>query len=121
MVSWILEGCRRPPGGCPAKGSARRHQRDIGLAGLDNDLAKPCCRGDNCIEDRAELWSIGILSCYQLIGRCQEEVRVAEALHHEQGLRIAGHTLRSQPGTQLLLIREFRRRDTLVPGLQILT
>jgi len=51
-------------GKCPA----RRAQRDVSLAHLDNDFAESGCSGDNGVQDRTQVNPVGILRIDQLVG-----------------------------------------------------
>src|SRR6266545_1834036 len=97
-----------------------RHERDIGLAGLDNHLTEPGNSVNNRVEAWAKLGPISILPLNERTGGGKQEVGIAEALHHEQRLRVAGHALVGQPYTQGLLVREALCFDALVPGRDIL-
>src|SRR5262249_3971350 len=91
-----------------------------GLARLDNDLAEPCRGVDDGVEDRPELRPIRVLSFDELIGGSEKEVRVAETLHHEERLRVAGHTLVCQPCAEALLVVESLSLDASVPRVYVL-
>src|SRR5439155_1312741 len=71
--------------------AARRDERDIRLARLDGDFTEPSRGGNDGVEDRPEPGPARVLSVDELIGGSDEEIRVAESLHHEEGLRVAGH------------------------------
>ncbi len=69
---------------------------------------------------RSELRPIRVLSLDEFIGGSEQEIRIAEVFHHQQGLRVADHTVRGQPGAQFLLASYALRLDALVLGIHIL-
>src|SRR6266487_812899 len=103
----------------PGERPARRHERDIRLARLNNDRTEPRGGVDNSIEDWSQLWPIRVLCLDQLIGGSEQEVGIAEAFHHQERLGVAGHPVRGQPSAKVLLVNELFLRDTLIPGVDV--
>src|SRR5262249_27379491 len=64
--------------------------------------------------------SIRVLSFDKLVGGSEEEVGVAESLHHEERLRVAGHALVCQPDAERLLIVKALLLDAPVPRVYVL-
>jgi len=105
----------------PCECPARRDERNIGLARLDDDIAEPRRGADNGVEYRPELWPIGVLPINELIGGGAEEIRVAESLHHEQGLGVSCHTLFGKPGAEASLVFRALLFDPPVPIIHALS
>src|SRR5262249_24869921 len=105
----------------PCEGSTRSDERNIGLARLDDDLAEPRRGADNGVEYQPELWPIGVLPVNKLLGGGAEEIRVAESLHHEQGLGVSCHTLFGKPGAEASLVFRALLFDPPVPIIHALS
>src|SRR5437867_7685429 len=58
---------------------------------------------------------VRVMSVNELIGGGDKEIRVAESLHDEERLRVAGHALLSEPGTERLLVVESLPLDASIP------
>jgi hypothetical protein len=86
---------------------------------LNGDIPQPCHGAKNGFEDRSELWTIRILPLDQFLGGRLHEIRIAELLHDQKILGIAGHPLLHQPSAECFLILQMLCLDTLVPGSDI--
>src|SRR5262249_2144361 len=100
--------------------AARRDERHIRLARLDGDLAGSRRGVGDGIEDRPELRSIRVLAVNELVGGREKKIRIAEALHDQERLRVAGNPLLCQPGAQALLVIQTLSLDAPVPTVHVL-
>jgi len=105
-------------GGRPHRGEGPpgREQRGVGLPRLDINLTDGCTAREDRIEDRPQGLAVGVLRLDEVVGRGEQVVRVAEGLHHEQHLLVAGDIALGQPGPERLLVPgALARGDRVVP------
>src|SRR6059036_1944036 len=105
----------------PREGPPCRYERDVGLAGLDRDLAKARGSVDNRIENWSQLRPIRVLSVNQFVRGSEEKVWVAKSLHHQKRLSVAGHALLREPRPEGSLIVQPLPFDASIPSIHALS
>src|SRR5262245_23699351 len=95
--------------------AAPSRARHDGLSRLNHDAATASRGVDDGIENRTQLRSIGVLFGDEVVCSGAEKVRIAEAFHDQQLLRIAVDVLLREPLPQLTLISKSARSDPPVP------
>ena len=93
--------------------------RNFHLADLFT-IANGFCGVDHSVVDRQKLVAICVLLVDELIGRGDDEVRIAELFHYEKRLRVPFHTVPCEPGAKAALVPEALTREPAVPYLQAL-
>src|SRR5438876_10441012 len=104
MFSCSFEGRRRPAGFWPSSRTQRSRRFFVVACKRANvrrgvtretyplrawTLTKPGSSVNDGVQDRSEMWPIGILRADKLLGRSEQKIRIAELLHHEERLCIA--------------------------------
>src|SRR3989442_11489397 len=85
-------------------------------ARLDWALAGRRRSVNESVEDRPELRPVCVLSVNELIGRRKEKIRVAEPLHNQERLCVAGHALLREPHPKRLLVVQTLPLDAPIPS-----
>src|SRR5207245_3752916 len=98
----------------PREGPPRRYERDVGLAGLDRDLAKTRRSVDDRIEDRSQVRPIRVLCINQFVRGSEQKVRVAKSLHNQKRLGISGHVLLREPRPERPFIVKHLSQDPTI-------
>src|SRR2546426_7614975 len=88
----------------------------MGVARVDWAGAETRRSVDESVEDRPELRPVCVLSVNELIGRREEEIRVAEPLHDQERLCVAGHALLREPHPKRLLVVQALPLDAPIPS-----
>src|SRR3989441_8467800 len=88
----------------------------MGVARGDCAVAEPRRSVNESVEDRPELRPVCVLSVSELIGRRKEKIRVAEPLHTQERLCVAGHALLREPHPKRLLVVQTLPLDAPIPS-----